>query len=264
MGIPIETIRTDAFEMDFFRFGKGDQPFVIIPGLSLKSVMGAADAIAGAYQRFTEAYTVYVLDRRSQLPPAYSIQDMARDTAEALGRIGLKQVCLFGASQGGMIAQCIAAGFPDLVRKTVLGSTAARITAHSAEVIRHWIRLAEEKKISELNRNFAETVYTENFYQKYKDLILAAGEGVTGRDLERFMILGRSIEGFDVLNELDKISCPVLVLGADEDRIFGPEPSLEIAARLSCTCYIYKGFGHAVYDEAPDYQDRILTFLTQQ
>ena len=263
MGIQIKTVRTNTFEMNYFHFGTGEKPFVILPGLSLKSVMGAADAIAGAYRKFTKEYTVYVMDRRSQLPPVYPIWDMARDTALALSRIGLRNIFLFGTSQGGMIAQYIAAKQPDLAAKLVLGSTAARTSEHSAEIVRNWIRLAGEKKIADLNRNFAEMVYTENFFQQYKDLILAAGEGVSNEDLERFMILARGIWGFDITGDLYRISCPVLVLGAGKDRIFGPEASLEIAEKLGCRCYIYEEYGHAVYDEAPDYQDRILDFLKE-
>lgn len=263
MGIQIETVRTNTFEMNYFHFGTGEKPFVILPGLSLKSVMGAADAIAGAYRKFTDEYTVYVMDRRSQLPPVYPIRNMARDTALAVRGLGLQHVFLFGTSQGGMIAQCIAADHPDLAAKLVLGSTAAHTPEHSAEVVRNWIRLAGEKKTTELNRNFAEMVYTENFFRQYKDLILAAGEGVSNEDLERFMILARGIEEFDITGDLHRISCPVLVLGAGKDRIFGPETSEEIAEKIGCSCYIYKEYGHAVYDEAPDYQDRILEFLKE-
>ena len=48
MSIPIETVRTEAFAMNFFRFGNGKKTLVILPGLSIQSVMGAADAIASA------------------------------------------------------------------------------------------------------------------------------------------------------------------------------------------------------------------------
>ena len=42
-------------------FGSGNKNFVILPGLSVHSVMGLADAIAEAYKDFCEEYTVYVL-----------------------------------------------------------------------------------------------------------------------------------------------------------------------------------------------------------
>lgn len=108
MGIRIETVKTERFSMDFFRFGKGEKTLVILPGLSVQSVMGAADAVAGAYRSLTDHFTIYVFDRRAELPASYSVRDMARDTAEAFRALGLKKVCLFGASQGGMIALALA------------------------------------------------------------------------------------------------------------------------------------------------------------
>ena len=48
MGIPIETVHAEGFAMDFFRFGHGEKTLVILPGLSVDSVMKYADAVADA------------------------------------------------------------------------------------------------------------------------------------------------------------------------------------------------------------------------
>ena len=114
MSIPIETVRTEGFSMRFFRFGTGDRPFVILPGLSVQSVMGAADAVAAAYADFAERYTVYLFDRREELPEQYSVYRMGLDTAAAMRALGLYDADIFGASQGGMIAQVIAIEAPEL------------------------------------------------------------------------------------------------------------------------------------------------------
>ena len=65
MSIPIETVRTDTFTMDFFRFGRGSRTLVILPGLSVQSVMPAADAVAAAYQTLQDEFTIYLFDRRA-------------------------------------------------------------------------------------------------------------------------------------------------------------------------------------------------------
>ena len=46
MSIQIETVKTDAFTMDYFQFGQGKETLVILPGLSVQSVMDSADAVA--------------------------------------------------------------------------------------------------------------------------------------------------------------------------------------------------------------------------
>ena len=70
--------------------------------------MKYADAVAQEYSLLADDYTVYMFDRRKEVPETYSVSDMARDTAAVFRALGLSQVSLFGASQGGMIAMTIA------------------------------------------------------------------------------------------------------------------------------------------------------------
>ena len=88
MNVRIETVHTGAFSMNYFRFGSGAKTLVILPGLSVQSVMGAADAVEAAYRPMEDAFTIYLFDRRNELPPSYSVRDMARDTAAAIKALG--------------------------------------------------------------------------------------------------------------------------------------------------------------------------------
>lgn len=40
-----ETVSTDGVQMDYVRFGQGNRAFVILPGLSVDSVLKYADAV---------------------------------------------------------------------------------------------------------------------------------------------------------------------------------------------------------------------------
>ena len=140
MATQIQTVETDSFSMDYFQFGQGEDVFVILPGLSVQSVMGFADAVADAYKLLSDDYTIYVFDRRKELPTDYSVYDMARDTAEAFKALGLNRINLFGASQGGMIAMVIAVEHPELVQKLILGSTSACVEDTQMQTIEKWIQ----------------------------------------------------------------------------------------------------------------------------
>ena len=61
-------VKTDDFEMDYCTFGKGDRIFVIIPGLSVQSVMGSKDAIEKAYELFGDDFTVTFLTGSAASP----------------------------------------------------------------------------------------------------------------------------------------------------------------------------------------------------
>ena len=262
----IETVKTDTFTMDYLCFGHGRDPLVILPGLSVQSVMGLGDLIAEAYQALTEDYTVYLFDRRRDLPAVYPIREMARDTAEAIRSLGLSKVALFGASQGGMIAMALAAEHPELVSKLVLGSSSAHVDAAHFELFARWIDLSKEGQSRELNLAFGEALYPEAVFEGARKLLLSQADSFTPEDLRRFVILAESLQGFDILEDLAKIACPVLVLGAKDDRVLGAEASREIFRHLpqrpDSALYLYApGFGHAAFDTAPDYKERLLCFL---
>ncbi len=73
--------------------------------------------------------------------------------------------------------------------------------------------------------------------------------------------LAKACLTFDSYDSLPSIECPVLVLGSKGDRVVTMEGSVELAEALCCELYLYEDcFGHAVYDEAPDYMKRCLEF----
>lgn len=263
MGIVIETVKTETFLMNYFRFGQGEETFVILPGLSVQSVMGFAQSVADAYQLLAENYTVYVFDRRNELPGSYSVFDMADDTAEVLKTLGLENINLFGASQGGMIAMIIAIKYPELVRKLVLGSTACCIEEDRHQTVEKWIDYAKSGDKEALYLAFGEAIYPEGVYQQSRELLIEAAKTVTDEDLKRFIVLAQGMANYDVSDDLEKIKCPVLVLGSKDDNVLGGEASLQIMEHLKTekSLHMYEGYGHAAYDMAPDYKQRILDFL---
>ena len=262
MGREIEQVNVNGIEMRYSCFGEGPKTMVIIPGLSLIPVMTFAGFIAEAYKAFNDEFTVYVFERRENMPESYTVWDMARDTAEVMKYLGLSDICLFGTSQGGMIAQCISIEYPELVKKMVLGSTVSKILEVSEEgALGRWLRLAEEGKLHELNMDFSETVYSEETFEKSKEGIIALEGLVTPRDLKRFIILSRGTDGFDLTGELSRIKCPTLLIGSKKDKVFSVERMKETVEGINCESFFYEDYSHVVYDEAPDYKERLLKFF---
>ena len=260
-----DVVKTEGFEMEYCRFGKGDRTFVMIPGLSVQSVMGLKDAVEAGFTDMNDKYVTYLFDRRSRVPDTYSIFDMASDTADAMRELGLKDVYLFGASQGGMIAMVIAIRFPELVKKLVLGSTSCYVHPGKCRVIDKWIELAEAHDRQKLYQEFGKDIYPENVYEQFKDYFTKVAETFTDEELDKFVILAKAIRGFDVRDELDKIKCPVMVLGAADDAVLGDDAGENIAehfrGRQDFELYMYRGYGHAAFDTAPDYRKRLAAFF---
>ena len=263
--IPIESVVTDKFCMDYFKFGRGEKTLVILPGLSVQSVMNFANRIAEAYGVFCDDYTVFVLDRRKNLPSEYSVSDMANDTAAAISKLGLKRINLFGTSQGGMIAMEIAVNYPELMQSLILGSTAVRVSKKTFSVIERWINFAKDKMAYDLLLSFGKTIYPNIVFENLKSNFSELSKTVTEEDLWRFTVFARGIRDFDESKNLEKISCPVMVIGDKKDELLGKNATGEIVKCLKRTdkteIFDYDGYGHAVYDIAPDYKTRIYNFL---
>ncbi len=250
--------------MNYIKFGTGDKILVMLPGLSVKSVLLMGDAVKNAFRAYDKDYTIYLIDRREDVPPVYTVADMARDTAGKMKELGLSDVCLFGASQGGMMAMLIAAWYPELVHKLVLGSTAAKISDMGNSVIGGWVSLAEKRDGAALYLDFLKKVYPSYLFDQFKDIFIATGKSVTEEEFARFIIIAKGAVDFDATSELDKIKCPVLVVGSEDDAVLGSAPSYDIARRLGCRIHMYKDYGHDCYDTAPDFRDRMFKFFDEQ
>ena len=251
--------------MQYIRFGSGEKTMVILPGLSVQSVMPLAENVAEAYHIFSEKYTVYLFDRRADLPEEYTVRDMALDTAEAMDALGLKDVDLFGVSQGGMMALVIAIERGDLVRRLALGSTTSRVSAERAPVLDEWARIAETQDGPGLYLAFGREIYPPAMYAQFEQALRAAGESVTEEDFHRFVILTNGMRDFNVTDRLTEIRCPVLVIGEMNDQVLDSDETMEIAVRLDdkpgFRLFMYAGYGHAAYDTAPDYKERVFRFF---
>ena len=257
----IQTFQSDAGAVRYFSFGNpAGQPMVIIPGVAVRSVMESADLIAGQYHAFADDFHIFVIDRRTNISADYHIREMAADVTAVLDGLAIRNADLYGVSQGGMIAQVIAGTRPDLVRKLVLCATAARVTEQAAGILDEWDRLAAMQDTESLALSFAKHIYTPAYCEQYRDAFIAFGKTVSAEELQRFryMISGMGLDCRPLLRE---IHCPVLVIGAAHDRIFGMQPAAEIAALTHGSLYIYKHEAHGVYDENPDILLRIKAFL---
>ncbi len=262
MNVKVNTVRIKDNEMNYIVLGSGKKNFVIIPGLSIHSVMGLVEAIAEAYKDFNTEYTVYLFDRAKNISEGYSVRDMAKDTVEAMKALNIENADIFGASQGGMIAEYIAIDYPELVNKMVLGSTLSKPNDTSRKVIGNWIKLAKEKEETKLLESFVDDVYSQNTLEIYRDYLIDSNKGITDKEYERFIILASACEKFNCYDELKNIKCPTLVLGSLGDKVVTVEGSKEIAEVVNCDIYLYDdNYGHGVYDEANDYKQRILAFF---
>ena len=250
--------------MDYVCFGNGKIPMAILPGLSdgLATVKGKALLLAPAWKPFFHDYAIYVFSRRNALPPGYTAEKMAEDQAEAMHILHLEQAVLIGVSQGGMIAQLIAANHPECVRCLVLVVTAPYCNDCARSVLARWRTLASAETHQKLMIDTAEKSYSESRLRSLRKLYPLFGWIAKPKSYARFLTSIAAIETFDARKALPKISCPVLILGGRKDLIVTAEASEELHDLIpKSELFFYEDYGHALYEEAKDFNDRILSFL---
>ena len=251
-------------DMDYVSCGYGSKTLVLLPGLSdgLVTVKGKALLLAKPYRIFFKNYTVYMFSRKNQMPEGYSIRDMAADQARVLQNLGITKVCVTGVSQGGMIAQYLAIDYPEMIEKLVIAVSAPKVNEVIQDGVGRWIQFAEQGDHKSLMVDIAEKGYSEKYLKKYRTFYPILGKIGRPENYNRFFINANAILGFDAYEELDKITCPTYIIGGDEDKTVGVKASYEMKDKIKDSeLYIYKGLGHAAYDEAKDFNKRIYEFL---
>ena len=125
----------------------------------------------------------------------------------------------------------------------------------------YWRSLCDSGDIRTLIDSFYEHLFSDEYLDRYRELINSMPCETTEEERTAFSALSSSIIGFDLYDQLDKIKKPTLVIGSKNDKVFSGEENCAVARKISCGVYMYEQYGHAVYDEAPDYRRRLMDFL---
>ncbi len=249
--------------MDTAVFGDGGPVRVLIPGLGdgLRTAKGTAMAVGMQYRALGIGHTVYMPSRANELEDSMTTRQMADELYHGL--IGQKTVSaeVIGVSQGGMIAQWLAADHPGFVTRLVLVVTAAYANQTVKERIGYWKHCAAEGNYTELFADTMEHMYTEKYLKKIRRFYPVLARFSAPKDARRFLIQADSCLYHDARSVLGQIQCPVLILGGEEDQVVGPDAAEELhqlipGSRIHC----YAGYGHGFYDEIKDWVQTVTSF----
>ena len=187
---------------------------------------------------------------------------MAADLAWAMKQLGIEKAQVVGISQGGMIAQYLAADFAERVEKLVLAVTLCRQNETSRSVISHWISLAEQADFPSLFADMAEKIYTPGRVRIQRPFNPVLARILRPKSLNSFIIQAHACLGHDSAAFISSIRCPVLVVGGDQDQVLGRDSAGELARLIpGSQLKIYQGYGHSAYEEARDFNRVVFEFL---
>ena len=258
-----ENVRLNGYDCDYISFGSGSDVLIMLPGVGygFKTAKGVAIPFAFMYRCFAESFKVYVFSRRNNMPEGFTTEEMAHDLSDIMEVLGIGSASVFGVSQGGMIAQQMAIQHPDKVNNLVLAVTASRPNDIMKDALSSWLEMADRDDYKGIMLDTAERSYTGEYLERGR-MINSMLAGIKPKDYTRFRILCESCLQHDVYDDLEKISCPTLIIGAGLDKVLGPEASTEMKSRISGSqLYMYEGYSHGVYEQAKDFNARVIRYL---
>jgi pimeloyl-ACP methyl ester carboxylesterase len=258
-------------EFSYVRLGNGPESLVILPGITLENEPPsrlAAWTYRLGFGRFAEGHTVYVINRRRDLPSGYTTQDMAADYARVMEEeVGPSRV--MGFSTGGSIAQYVALDHPELVQRLILVVTASRLSEEGRETCERWRKLARGRRWRELRADMASANVTSEANKRLARAFMAVfGRLVLGApsDPSDFLTTLEADLGHDTTDRLPELSSPTLIIGGSDDPFFPESLLRETAGKIpGAELRVYEGVGHGVPKERKRrYEEDALTFLSER
>jgi pimeloyl-ACP methyl ester carboxylesterase len=234
------------------------------PLLLIAGIPAVASDWAPVVERLASAHRVIAYDNRGSgaspvTPGPYSTAQLAADALVLLDHLGINRADVFGMSLGGMIAQELALGWPQRVRRLVLGCTHAGI--------RHAARQPRETAA-------AFSLDTEDWALRMRTLApFAFAHGVDSAMLDAFVEKkSRDVQppegyraqiaavlGHDTYERLPSIAAPTLIITGDDDQVIPGESSEVLRERIpGSTLRVIEGAGHLFYIERPAETERLL------
>jgi pimeloyl-ACP methyl ester carboxylesterase len=204
-------------------------------------------------------------------PEAYDLADMAEDTAGLLEHLGLGPVHVVGMSMGGMIAQTLAARYPDRVRTltSIFSTTGARRIGQPARstllrfakppartieeyTAKHLSMLAHIGSTDYAADEAAERAYARGAWERAGEHRLHQG---VARQISAIQKSG------DRTAELRRITAPTLVIHGDRDLMVHPSGGqATVAAVPGASHVVIAGMRHHI---GPTLAPRLVQLITE-
>lgn len=242
-------------------------PMVVLRGLS------GENANPTGFERWMElqmvrplsaSLRVHVLGLRPGLSPGTSMRELADDVADAIRATFGGAVPVEGISTGGSVALQLAIDHPDTVHRLAVVAAASRLgdTGRAAQR-----RLAELTEAGRPRDAWAAlgppSAATSVGGRLMAALMWLAASSMAPDDPSDMLATIRAEDGFDVSDDLHRITAPTLVVAGGRDRFYDGHLFHETVRRIpDGTLLMYPTKGHAGVVSHRPAQREVARFLT--
>jgi pimeloyl-ACP methyl ester carboxylesterase len=207
--------------------------------------------------------------RTSPLDAATSIDAMADDCIALVRQLGLSRADVVGHSMGGMIAQRIAATYPEQVDRLILAATAARNPARNNDLFASLATLFETVDRGLWFRNLFYWVLSPSFFENRHTVDALVEFAATYPYQQTLAALRGQIEAlatFDGVAALSAIRARTLIVAGSADLLFPPAATMAMVEAIAgSTLVVMEGAAHSMPTESPaEFAHHVLEFLASE
>ena len=254
--------RSGDLSIAYQTVGAGPIDLLVAPGfVSHCEVFWQSPDVAGAFGRLAESARVIIFDKREQglsdrvgHPP--SIEEMVDDALAVMDAAGSERAAVFGISEGGALAQLLAASHPERCSHLILWSSFARL-CHAPDYpegvdpveLDEWRELLRESWGGPVSLGvFAPSRKGDVEAERWWAQLLRSGS--SPRSALELMDLYKEA---DVRPALESISAPTLVMHRRDDRGVPAPLGRYIADRIEGSRYVeFDGADHLFWTQGVD------------
>jgi len=260
----ISSVTSVSSELNWIRTGPRDAGTVLLihpVGLDLTYWGDQIEALRARYDVI--AFDLPGHGRSPGRPEDVTFAGFASATASLIEQHAAAPVHVVGISVGGMIAQTLALSHPALVRSLTLIATAATFSEEGRTVIGRRAETIQTGGMAAIVAPFLERWFTPETLTQRPDLSDRITKTLLGDDPGVQAAMWTMVAGLDVLERLDQIKCPTLILVGDRDPSTPPAFSAAIAERIAGSrMVVLPNASHMLFLEQPDLINRhLLEFL---
>ena len=254
---PLEVTPANEISMSYLSLGDPEQPaIVMIMGLGASHVVWGDTLVQGLE---ASGYRVVLLDNRDtggstrfddwgqptvwwqllkrqmgfEVDAPYTLNDMAADTVAVMDVLDINNAHIVGASMGGMIAQVVAAQYPQRIRSlvSIMSTTGSpQLPPPSAEASESLLGVTTDDRAAAERR---EAMVARGFYPQSM-----------GRQMMAVFKTG------DRSDAVATITAPTLVIHGAEDILLPPQHGAHTAQLIGGSeLVVYDSMGHNIPDE---------------
>ena len=185
-------------------------------------------------------------------------QHFSADVLRIADHFGAKKMHLVGLSMGGRIARNFALRHPERLHSLVLAGTSPGFNALSGDEVKRFVT-ERRNATPESVRRLLGSRAVPDAYERLMDSVKRVHQESFLKTLEASVAQDRAAP-------IEQIRAPTLVVTGDEDTLYAPSISREMARRIpGAELVVMKGVGHLSNLEQPDeFNQAVLQFLKKQ